>query len=56
LVAQVIAKLKKNEIPELNYVREKVMEDFEILQKKKLFSQLINTLYSKYNVEIKQEF
>lgn len=53
LILQVVHRLSDDEIPDLKYIRDQVVEDFLTLQKKALYNKLIISLYSKYNVEIK---
>jgi hypothetical protein len=53
LITQVINKFGKDQISEHEQIKKQVAEAFETLQKKRLYNQLMISLYSKYNVEIK---
>ncbi|GJQ62452.1 MAG: hypothetical protein SCALA702_15050 [Melioribacteraceae bacterium] len=51
-IVEVVHIYNEGEIPEFDYVRENVKEKYGMIQKKKLIAEFMESLYSRYNIEI----
>ncbi len=54
VVVQIVAFIKKGNIPSFSFIRNPVRERYLMVQRKKSLRNYINKLYSKYDVEIKK--
>lgn len=51
-IVEVVHVYNEGEIPEFDYVRDNVKEKYGMIQKKKLIAEFMESLYSRYNIEI----
>ena len=51
-VVQLLKKLKRNEIPPFNFVKNQVKERYLLLKARLMFKRYLNNLYKSYNVQI----
>lgn len=55
-IVQILNKFKKGSIPKFEYIKNVVESRYNMIRRKKIYSEYYKELYSKYNVEIKKEF